>query len=53
MSQRELLYEKLRSIYDDQDKKKPWTREDHDKLGSELYVPYVKEILILIVAAIL
>jgi len=31
MSHSELFYEKLTLIYDNQDKKKPWSQEDYEK----------------------
>ncbi|KAL4126488.1 hypothetical protein QTP88_010710 [Uroleucon formosanum] len=31
-----LFYEKLKSIYDNQDKKKPWSQEDYDKALNEI-----------------
>ncbi|KAL4130765.1 hypothetical protein QTP88_008156 [Uroleucon formosanum] len=33
---RGLFYEKLKSIYDNQDKKKPWSQEDYDKALNEI-----------------
>ncbi|KAE9521954.1 hypothetical protein AGLY_017646 [Aphis glycines] len=36
MSHSELFYEKLKSIYDNQDKKKPWSQEDYDKALNEI-----------------
>ncbi|KAL4119893.1 hypothetical protein QTP88_012653 [Uroleucon formosanum] len=36
MSHSVLFYEKLKSIYDNQDKKKPWSQEDYDKALNEI-----------------
>ena len=36
MSHNELFYEKLISIYNNQDKKKPWSQEDYDKALNEI-----------------